>query len=73
MRRPDGRIYDGEWFNGKQHGIGTYINSQGDKRDAEWANGKRLGWISNDNRQDNNLMPANKIQEPQEPHEPQQD
>ncbi len=41
MDRPDGRVYDGEWFNGKQHGIGTYTNSRGVKIEAEWNEGRK--------------------------------
>ena len=43
--RPDGRIYDGEWFNGKQHGIGAYTTAKGIKKVAEWAEGKRIKWL----------------------------
>jgi hypothetical protein len=43
---PDGRKYDGEWFNGKQHGEGTYLTSKGETKRGEWKEGKRVRWIS---------------------------
>jgi hypothetical protein len=43
--RPDGRKYEGEWFNGKQHGKGKYTNSKGETREAEWMEGKKIKWI----------------------------
>lgn len=44
---PDGRVYDGQWKSGKQHGIGTYIVSQGgEKKVGEWEDGRRLCWKS---------------------------
>ena len=42
FNRPDGRIYDGEWVNGKQHGIGSYTNAKGVKIEAEWREGKKV-------------------------------
>jgi hypothetical protein len=44
----DGRIYDGQWFNGKQHGRGKYILQDGHVKIGEWVNGKRTHWISSD-------------------------
>ena len=40
--RPDGRKYDGDWFDGKQHGRGAFISANGRRKLAEWANGKRI-------------------------------
>ena len=42
---PDGRMYDGQWFNGKQHGEGIYLTSKGEKKRGEWNEGKRVRWI----------------------------
>ena len=43
--RPDGRKYIGGWFNGKQHGKGTFIAANGQKKQGEWKNGVRERWI----------------------------
>ena len=40
----DGRLYIGEWVNGKQNGKGTYILSNGEKRVGEWRDGIRINW-----------------------------
>ena len=45
---PDGGTYIGPWHEGKQHGIGTYINSKGKKRQGQWEKGKRIAWIKRD-------------------------
>lgn len=45
--RPDGRIYEGEWFNGKQHGHGFYTNNKGEKKESEWFEGKRVASPNN--------------------------
>ena len=42
---PDGRQYDGNWRNGKQHGAGIYHSSRGEIKKGEWADGKRVRWI----------------------------
>ncbi len=47
--RPDGRKYDGEWRDGKQHGRGVFITAAGKKREAEWGEGKRLRWVHGGN------------------------
>jgi hypothetical protein len=41
----DGRIYEGNWYNGKQHGKGKYILQDGTIRIGEWVNGKRTHWL----------------------------
>ena len=46
--RPDGRKYEGQWHNGKQHGEGVYITAQGQRKKGEWKEGKRVRWITND-------------------------
>ena len=43
--RPDGKKYDGQWLNGKQHGRGTYYSVRGDKREGVWKEGKREKWL----------------------------
>jgi hypothetical protein len=42
----DGRIYDGTWKDGKQHGRGKFITKDGIERIGEWENGKKIRWIS---------------------------
>ena len=39
---PDGRKYVGDWYNGKQHGNGTYFNAEGEAREGCWKEGKRV-------------------------------
>ena len=49
FRWKDGRTYKGEWFEGKQHGIGYYKESVDVKeRMGMWDHGKRERWISED-------------------------
>ena len=43
---PDGRRYEGKWRNGKQDGIGMYINSEGIKKYGRWDEGRRVAWIT---------------------------
>jgi hypothetical protein len=33
-------------MNGKQHGIGTFVNQGADPRSGEWKEGKRVRWLS---------------------------
>ena len=47
--RPDGRRYEGEWANGKQHGKGTYTNAKGQRKEALWKDGKKDKWINSNN------------------------
>ena len=35
--------YDGEWFNGKYHGIGTFIWPDGSVYKGEWKNCRENG------------------------------
>lgn len=37
---PDGKIYEGYWQNGKQHGDGVLINN-GKRVNGTWVDGKR--------------------------------
>ena len=39
----DGAEYQGEWQDGKRHGIGTYTYPDGLKYVGEWSNGKKHG------------------------------
>ena len=43
--RPDGRKYEGQWMNGKQHGEGVYTTSNGRTKRGKWVDGKRTQWI----------------------------
>jgi hypothetical protein len=36
-------------MNGKQHGKGMYVTSQGVEKYGEWKEGKRYRWIGRDN------------------------
>ena len=45
---PDGRVYKGYWQNGKQHGHGVYIGSNGIEKEGEWYEGKRVKWNKNE-------------------------
>lgn len=49
----DGRIYSGQWKDGKQHGFGKFYNPEegGNQRNkqvefmhGEWVDGKRTRW-----------------------------
>jgi hypothetical protein len=40
---PDGKIYKGQWRDGKQHGEGV-LKHKGVERKGLWDNGKRLRW-----------------------------
>jgi hypothetical protein len=43
--RNDGRIYKGNWKNGKQHGEGEFYNrKEGVWKKGLWGDGKRLRW-----------------------------
>ena len=35
LNRPDGRCYEGDWFDGKQHGRGKYTDANGRIIEAE--------------------------------------
>lgn len=41
----DGKKYQGEWVDGKQHGVGYYTNANGVSKKGEWSKGKRLKWL----------------------------
>jgi len=44
--RPDGKVYEGEWYKGKQHGKGVFIMEDGQRREGEWKNGNRIRWMT---------------------------
>jgi hypothetical protein len=48
---PDGRIYIGQWKDGKQHGLGKFLHNEEDKPQTntefmygEWEDGRRVRW-----------------------------
>ena len=42
----DGRIYDGQWKDGKQHGKGLFIKHEGQlAKVGIWENGKNIEWL----------------------------
>ena len=45
MRLADGRIYSGEWREGKQHGVGLYIKANGQQKKGEWSDGVFVRWL----------------------------
>jgi len=45
---PDGRIYEGQWKDGKQHGYGRYSNHLSEEKYGYWSNGKREYWLTNE-------------------------
>ena len=44
----DSSRYEGQFLNGKQHGLGTYFNVKGEARQGNWADGKLVKWDNND-------------------------
>ena len=38
-------MYDGQWFNGKQHGEGVFTTSKGETRRGVWVRGVRSKWL----------------------------
>lgn len=44
----DGKIYEGEWHNGAQHGKGCVISPTGEPRQGIFENGRRLRWLDED-------------------------
>jgi len=40
----DGKMYDGEYINGKKHGTGTFVSNNGTKYEGEWKDGKQNGY-----------------------------
>ena len=54
---PDGKKYEGYWYNGKQHGQGRFTNTAGKSRIGVWLNGDRLKWLPNNTTEVANLDP----------------
>lgn len=44
-RWADGRMYEGHWFNGKQHGEGFYTNKDKVRKKGYWEEGNRIKWV----------------------------
>lgn len=42
---PDGKAYEGQWVNGKQHGEARFTNSKGRSKLGLWENGERIKWL----------------------------
>ena len=42
----NGDRLEGNWLNGKQHGLGVNFKENGVRREGEWRTGKRVKWIS---------------------------
>ena len=40
---PDGRFYEGNYYNDKKHGQGNFQWSNGNRFEGEWKNGKQNG------------------------------
>lgn len=45
---PDGRVYEGHWKDGKQHGYGRYYNQNNEEKYGFWNNGRRERWLNQD-------------------------
>ncbi len=41
----DGRVYDGNWLRGKQHGNGKYLLPDHTVKLGIWENGRRARWL----------------------------
>ena len=41
-------MYDGQWRNGKQEGVGKYTTAKGETKYGKWADGNRLEWVTED-------------------------
>merc|ERR1719221_918513 len=54
----DGRLYEGYWANGRQHGLGRLRDANGRHRLAEWDRGERLGWKDKEEEQASNTSGA---------------
>ncbi|MEL0031055.1 MAG: hypothetical protein VW778_09420, partial [Betaproteobacteria bacterium] len=38
-----GATYEGDWLNGRRHGLGKYTSGSGEVYDGEWEDGKFVG------------------------------
>ena len=49
-------MYQGMWFRGKQHGLGTYyVPKEGKIKYGLWEDGKRIEWFNEEDISDINL------------------
>jgi len=55
-RWADGRVYEGNWFNGKQHGTGKYVLQDTTVKIGEWVNGKRTHWLEGQNQDEGSAL-----------------
>jgi hypothetical protein len=40
----DGNLYEGQWYNNKKHGYGTFfLNTYGEKYEGEFQDGEKHG------------------------------
>jgi len=53
---PDGKIYDGGWVDGKQHGKARFTNTQGKSKTGMWENGERKEWLKSDKSANNSAI-----------------
>ena len=51
--RSDGKKYEGQWANGKQHGKGIITNAIGESQESEWVEGKRVKEQTDKGKSDN--------------------
>ena len=42
---PDGRRFEGQWKNGKQHGEGLFTNADGQMQKGKWVDGNPVCWF----------------------------
>lgn len=55
---PDGKVYDGEWKNGVQHGKGKIIKPGYTPRVGIWEEGKHIKWLDEENNSGNRSLAA---------------
>ena len=49
----DGREYNGQWLDGKPHGIGQITTPDGGvSKKGTWKNGVRINWIEDEEKSD---------------------
>lgn len=59
---PDGRIYVGQWKDGRQHGFGKFRKRPEDQEEGEdeywygeWKEGRRARWLTDEEVKEQNL------------------
>ena len=45
FRWTNGIVYEGQWKNNKQHGVGMITTASGKFRKGKWEKGRRLRWV----------------------------